>query len=84
LEHTIIPITTDNQVVICNSGSALTLTLPSTVGSNEVYYIKNIGAGAVTITSTGPDLIDGASTKVLAQYESANLLDYTVGVWIVL
>lgn len=70
--------------IICNSGLALSLSLKSAIGKQDVFYIKNIGVGAVTITANLPDLIDGAATKVLNQYESCLIYDYDVNVWIVI
>jgi len=73
-----------DEFLICNSGSALVVTLGSAVGNDETYYIKNIGAGTVTITPNSPDTIDGDSTKDLLQYESCIILDYDLNTWLVL
>lgn len=73
-----------DPLIVCDSGIALALTLKSAIGKEDVFYIKNIGAGDVTVTATLPDLIDGAATKVLAQYESCLLCDYGVNTWIVI
>jgi hypothetical protein len=69
---------------ICNSASAIICNLPAATGTNRVLGIKNIGAGTVTITPNGSDTIDGNSTQYLMQYESMSLLDYAVGVWLIL
>ena len=56
------------DIVIVNSSSASTLTLP-TVATGKVVRVKNIGTGAVTVSSASN--IDGAGSKVLYyQYES--------------
>jgi hypothetical protein len=72
----------NDTIVVCDSGVAIAVTLKSAVGNQDMFYIKNIGAADVTITATLPDLIDGATTLVLAQYESATLLDFKTNVWI--
>jgi hypothetical protein len=56
-------------VILCTA--ALTVTLPLAADSaNKVYWIKNIGVGAVTIAPSGPDLIDGAASQSLPdQYD---------------
>ena len=75
----------DNDVlIICNSATAFSVYLKSAVGKKDGFYIKNIGAGDVTVTADGSDLIDGAATKVLAQYDSNVFLDYDVNTWILL
>ena len=73
-----------DPMVVCDSGSALTLTIKSTSGTGDVYYIKNIGVGIVTLSAISPDLIEGVSTKLLVQYASCILFDYDVNVWLVI
>jgi hypothetical protein len=76
-------ISSKSPYYICNSASVMALTLQSANGSGAMYYIKNVGAGTVTVTATGADLIDGSSTKTLAQYASCILIDYAVNTWAV-
>lgn len=73
-----------DSFVVCNSGVALAVTLKSATGNGDVFYIKNIGSADVTVTATLPDLIDGAATKTLTQYESCLLLDLDTNVWMVI
>ena len=77
-------ITQNDSIVICNSTDAIALSLQSATGSRDVYYVKNSGAGTVTLTPTLPDLMDGGATYSLLQYEAAVILDYKVHVWVVL
>jgi len=77
-------ITEDTPLVVCDSSVALAVTLKSASGKQDVFYIKNIGSADVTVTATLPDLIDGAATKTLAQYESCLLLDLSVNTWMVI
>jgi len=73
-----------DSFLICDSSTAISLTLKSAIGKEDIFYIKNIGSADVTITASLPDLIEGNATKVLAQYESCLLLDLDVNVWIVI
>lgn len=52
-----------------------TITLPTAVGNENLYTIKNVGVGTVTIATTGAETIDGASTIVMpVQYTSVDLI----------
>lgn len=55
------------------SGGAGSYTLPAaaTLGDNWFVLVKNNGTGAFTISTTGAELIDGASAKVFNPGESA-------------
>jgi hypothetical protein len=77
------PLTKKNTFLVCNSSAPIAVTLTSATGSGGGHYIKNIGAGAVTVTAKNQDLIDGAGTYVLAQYVSIFIMDYASEVWIV-
>jgi hypothetical protein len=66
------------NVLVMNSASAKAFTLPNIITAS-VIILKNIGAGACTIT---PDASDTVETTTLAQYESAILVaDTTNNVW---
>ena len=75
-ERTIQNVTTSDasitgDIVIVNSSTARTVTLPNAASGNTGYVVrvKNVGTGAVTISSASN--IDGAGSKVLYyQYES--------------
>lgn len=61
-------------IVLCNSGSAITVNLPTAVGNSKLrYVITNIGAGTVTIDPNGAQTIAGDSTFDLYQYESLSI-----------
>lgn len=55
------------------SGGSGTYTLPlaSTLGNNWFVLFKNNGSGSMVISCSGPDLIDGNSTKTFNPTESA-------------
>lgn len=79
-------LSTDAGLLITfSNASSVAVTLPQATGSfgaNWATMVKNIGAGAVTITPT-TSTIDGGSTLVLAQYDSAlivsNGTNYVLG-----
>jgi len=58
-------------MLIANLGSAITfdLTAAATLGAGFVAFIKNIGAGTLTIDPAGAETIDGSATMTLAQNE---------------
>jgi hypothetical protein len=43
-----------------------TITLPTAVGNNSMYTIKNTGVGVVTIATTGGQTIDGSASVTLS------------------
>lgn len=69
-----------DYVYICSS--ALTLTLPATVGNTNLYTVKNTSTGSITIATTGGDTIDGSVNLVLVtQYTSVDLVSDGVSNW---
>ncbi len=64
------------SVVLCNSSSAVTITLPSASScSGRQYTVKNINTGAVTITPNGSQAIDGNSFFILSsQYNIISIV----------
>lgn len=72
-----------DETVICNKGTAFTVTLPTAVVGQK-FAIKNIGAGVVTIEGAGSDTIDGGANKTLNQYEVVQIQCYAANKWGVL
>lgn len=61
------------------SSGTLTLTLPTAVGNTNLYTIKNVGAGVVTIATTGGETIDGDSTVIMpVQFTSVDIISNTM------
>lgn len=77
-------VTAYERVVVVNSGSAATVTLPTATGSGQVVAISSVGAGAVTVDANGSETINGALTQTLYQYEAITVCDYASGAWTVL
>lgn len=70
-----------HDIVLVNAAGATTTTLLSTAETGKIYRIKNIGAGAATI-SAGAGTIDGAGTYSLAvQYDAATFVHNGSNVW---
>ena len=65
-----------HAVILCNSSSNFTVTLPTAVGiSGRLYTIKNINTNLITILTTGGQTIDGLTSKFLtAQYNTVQLV----------
>lgn len=51
-----------DYVYLCTG--TLTLTLPTAVGNENLYTVKNVGTGVVTIDTTGGETIDGNLTWI--------------------
>jgi ABC-type molybdate transport system substrate-binding protein len=62
-------LTATDQLVVANSATAITFTLPSAAasGAGKTFRVKNIGAGVLTVGSAA-GTIDGAATATLAQW----------------
>lgn len=68
------------------TGGVGTITLPTatSVGDGFFFPLANNGSGAVTVTATGGNLIDGSATSVFSQTQSGFVISsgtgwYTVG-----
>lgn len=76
--------TNTDDVIVCNSTTAFTITLPVASGSGKVYNIKNINTGAITVDGDSSDTIDGSITIVLGQWDSVTIVDYAANAWAIL
>ena len=74
-------IATSDEVLVCNKGTAMTVTLIAATGTEQRFYIKNIGAGVVTVARAGSDTIDGETSQTVSQYDCLELIDRAAGVW---
>lgn len=76
---------TDMAILVTTAASTIVVTLPKASVSKGVNYeIKKIdsGAGGVTVTAAGTDLIEGSATFALAtQYKSVFLICDGVSNW---
>ena len=69
---------------VCDKATDLTANLPAATGSGRIIIIKNIGAGAATITPNGSETIDAEATQVLYPFEAISVQDYASGAWLVI
>lgn len=76
-------LTTANLYVNYNSASAGTITLPAATSyTNGIFYIKQIGAGILTVNGGGAN-VDGSATVVYtAQYQSKTFVSDGTVWWI--
>lgn len=60
-------------VVIASAG--IQLTMPTAVGNNNLYTIKNTSTSSVLVNTTGGQTIDGSTTAIMpVQYTSIDLI----------
>ena len=77
-------ITTSDQVIVCNSGVALTITLPVSTGSGQTFEIVNVGVGLATVNTTGADTINGDASEAVDQWAAMQVVDYTAGAYAII
>ena len=78
--------TLDSDVVgvVANKATALTFTLPATTGAGKIYFIKNVGAGALLIDGNGSDTIDGEESITITQYDAVTIVGYAANKWAII
>ena len=67
----------------CDGTFAATLVAATDADAADgrLVYIKNIGAGTITVTPDGSDTVEGAATLALAPNDSATLCSDGVSNW---
>ena len=63
------------------SDGTVTITLPASTGSGDVYFISNQGSGTITPAVTGSDTINGTTPLVIPTMITAFYVDAEVGNW---
>ena len=63
------------------SDETVTITLPASTGSGDVYFISNQGSGTITPAVTGTDTINGTTPLVIPANTIAYYVDAEVGNW---
>ena len=57
-----------DDIILCSG--TYTVTLPPVAdATNQVFYIKNTDANAITVDGDGSETIDGSTTKVLSEHD---------------
>lgn len=63
------------------SDGTVTITLPASTGSGDVYFINNQGVGTITPAVTGSDTINGTTPLTIPANTIAFYVDAEVGNW---
>ena len=63
------------------SDGTVTITLPASTGSGEVYFISNQGSGTITPAVTGSDTINNTTPLTIPTMTTAFYVDAAVGNW---
>ena len=63
------------------SDEKVTITLPASTGSGDVYFISNQGSGTITPAVTGTDTINGTTPLVIPANTIAYYVDAEIGNW---
>lgn len=74
--------TTADDVIVCNKGSSMAITLPTATGGGKYYAIANIGAGNVTVSNV-TDTINGEASQIVQQWATMEIIDYAANVWVI-
>lgn len=62
-----------DYVYLCSG--TITLTLPTAVNNTNLYTVKNVGSGTVTVATTSAQTIDGASSlSLIEKYQAYTLI----------
>ena len=76
-------IQSSDNVVVCSGSTGFTVTLPVAV-VGQIFIIKNIGAGNITLQGYGgTDTIDGETSQTIIQWNSITVQCYIANKWIV-
>ena len=63
------------------SDGTVTITLPATTGSGDVYFIDNSGVGTITPAVTGADTVNGTTPLTIPANTISYYVDAEVGNW---
>lgn len=62
-----------DYIYLCSG--TMTLTLPTAVSNGNLYTVKNVGTGVITITTTSAQTIDtGGDVTIAVQWDSLDLI----------
>ncbi len=76
-------ILTSEEVTVCNKATPFTVTLPTAL-PGQIFTIKNIGAGTVSVEGYGAETIDGAANQTISQWGVLIIQCSTIMEWIIL
>lgn len=71
------------QDIVYTSGSSVAVTLPDGLAVGFQCTLTQAGAGTVTVTCSGADTVNGASSVAIsARYSGISLIKYDTGLWV--
>lgn len=72
-----------DEVIVFNKATAFTATMPTAVVGQD-FYLKNIGAGNVTLAFPGVDTVDEVdSDLIVTQYDALHLICRAANAWVI-
>jgi len=76
----------NDSIIVCNSATPITVTLRLAMAYWGAIFIKNIGAGLVTVQGIGSpaETIDDEYYQELYQWDCILVIDYIIGKWIII
>jgi hypothetical protein len=72
-----------DETVVCNKTTNFTVTLP-TATTGQIFYIKNINTGIVTLEGDGVDTIDSLQNQTISQWDSITVQCQAANTWIII
>ena len=72
-----------DYTIVCNKATAFTVTLPTAV-VGQIFTIKNINTGLVTLEGSGSDTIDGELNQTINQWDAVKVQCYAANSWIII
>jgi hypothetical protein len=73
-----------DRIVVCNSTTAFTVTLPIATGSGKKYSISNVNTGVITVDGNGSETINGELTQLVDRWACLQVVDYSTGLWTII
>jgi hypothetical protein len=71
-----------DDLIICNKATSMTVTLLAATGSGRKVSVASIGVGVITIEVASAGTINNAATMVLNQWDTADLVDISAGMYL--
>ena len=76
--------TFNDELIVCNKTTAMTINLPAATGTGKKLSIGNVNTGIVTVDANLAELINGETTQLVDQWACMDIVDYALGKWIII
>src|SRR5512139_3748344 len=76
--------TSNDELIVCNKATAMTINLPAATGTGKKFSIGNVNTGQVTVDGNGSETINGETTQLVDQWACMDIVDYASGKWIII